>query len=41
MGEQVTFAHEQQVSAVVGLVHDVAGHEQSRSAPGDLVELLP
>jgi hypothetical protein len=26
---------------MVGLVHDVAGDQQCRSAPGQLVELLP
>ena len=41
MGEQVAFAHEQQVAAMVGLVHHVARNKQSRSAPGELVELLP
>ena len=41
MGEQSAVAHEQQVPAVVGLVHDVAGDEQSRAAAGELMELLP
>ena len=41
MCEQVAVAHEQQVAAVIGLVHDMAGDEQGRSAPGELVELFP
>ncbi len=41
MGEQVALAHEQQVAAVIGLVHDVAGDQQRGAAPGEVVELLP
>ena len=34
-------AHQQQVLAAVGLVHDVAGHQQRGAAAGKSVELLP
>jgi hypothetical protein len=37
----VALAHQQEVAAMVGLVHDVARNEQCCSAPGELVELLP
>jgi hypothetical protein len=41
VGQQVAVPHEQEVAAVVGLIHDMAGDQQCGSAPGELMELLP
>ena len=40
VGDQAAFAHQQQVIAVVGFVHDVAGSQQGGPATGQLGELL-
>ena len=41
MCEEVALAHEQQVAAVIGFVHDVTGHEQRRAVGGESLELFP
>ena len=41
MCEQVALAHEKQVAAVIGLIHDMARNQQGGSASGELTELLP
>jgi hypothetical protein len=37
----MAIAHQQQVAAVIGFVHDVARNEHCCSAPGKLIELVP
>ena len=41
MSEQLPFAHQQKVAAVIGLIHDMAGNEQRCSAPSEPFELRP
>ena len=41
MRHQVAVAHQQQVTAVVGFVHHVAGDQQRGPAAGEIGELLP
>ena len=41
VGQDRALAHQQQPVAALGLVHDVAGHEDGGAAVGELVEQLP
>ena len=41
VGDQLPVAHEQQIAAVIGLVHHMAGHHQRGAGAGQRVELQP
>ena len=41
MCEKMALAHQQEIPAVIGLVHDVARDNQRRAVPGEFVKLFP